>query len=149
MPEQTKDKEPPNIENPSPVAAPNSGDKKRKLHLGLDLGTLQSYFVTKLSKPGTEEKHGTMVPTIVGYPEDGILSGILPGNSKMLHGEDAISNELHLRMVHPLSDGVVSDLDATKSFQSYLRAKVDPDFKREVLCVIGIPAVADLSLIHI
>ena len=143
MPEQSKDKESSNIDAPSNVDEPNSGDKKRKLHLGLDLGTLQSYFVTKLSKPGTEEKHGTIVPTVVGYPEDGILSGILPGNSKMLHGEDAISNELHLRMVHPLSDGVVSDLDATKSFLSYLRTKVDPDFKREVLCVVGIPAVAD------
>ena len=99
--------------------------------------------MNKLNKPGSEEDVGTIVPTIVGYPEDGILSGILPGNSKMLHGEEAIANELHLRLVHPLSDGVVSDLEATKSFLKYLRGKVDPEFKREVLCVIGIPAVAD------
>lgn len=122
---------------------PSSTGKKRKLHIGLDLGTLQSFVVDKLNKPGSDEVLGTLVPTIVGYPEDGILSGILPGNSKMLHGEEAISNELHLRLVHPLSDGVVNDLDATKSFLKYLRGKVDPDFKREVLCVIGIPAVAD------
>ena len=117
--------------------------KKRKLHIGLDLGTLETFIVDKLSKPGSGEVAGTLVPTIVGYPEDGILSGILPGNSKMLHGEEAVSNELHLRLVHPLSDGVVHDLDATKSFLKYLRGKIDPDFKREVLCVIGIPAVAD------
>ena len=61
----------------------------------------------------------------------------------MLHGEDAIANELHLRLVYPLSDGVVSDIEATKSFLKYLRMKVDPEFKKEVLCVIGIPAVAD------
>ena len=70
-----------------------SGDeKKRKMYVGLDLGTLQSCILTKLSKPGTGEHHGVVVPTVVGYPEDGILAGILPGNSKMLHGEEAISN---------------------------------------------------------
>jgi len=117
--------------------------RKGKLHVGLDLGTLQSCFITKLSKPSSDENTGTLIPTVVGYPEDGILSGILPGNSKMLHGDDAIANELHLRLVNPLSDGVVSDLEATQSFLKYLRSKVDPEYKREVLCVIGIPAVAD------
>jgi rod shape-determining protein MreB and related proteins len=142
MPEKTKESE----TETKPIVQgelPSSTGKKRKLHIGLDLGTLQSFIVDKLNKPGSDEVTGTLVPTIVGYPEDGILSGILPGNSKMLHGEEAISNELHLRLVHPLSDGVVNDLDATKSFLKYLRGKVDPDFKREVLCVIGIPAVAD------
>lgn len=121
----------------------SSGEKKRKLHVGLDLGTLQSCFITKLTKPSSDENTSTLIPTVVGYPEDGILSGILPGNSKMLHGDDAIANELHLRLVNPLSDGVVSDLEATQSFLKYLRGKVDPEYKREVLCVIGIPAVAD------
>jgi len=121
-----------------------SGDeKKRKMYVGLDLGTLQSCILTKLSKPGTGEHHGVVVPTVVGYPEDGILAGILPGNSKMLHGEEAISNSLHLRLVHPLSDGIVADLDATRSFLNYLREKIDPERKREIYCVIGIPAVAD------
>ncbi|MDC0547945.1 rod shape-determining protein [Opitutales bacterium] len=140
----------PTKENESSMNEPNlengggkSGEKKRKLHVGLDLGTLQSCFVTKLNKPGADENTGTLVPTIVGYPEDGILAGILPGNSKMLHGDDAVSNELHLRLVNPLSDGVVSDIDATKSFLRHIRDMVDPEFKREVLCVIGIPAVAD------
>ena len=143
MSELTKKNESSEIAPSQEVALEPSGEKRRKLHLGLDLGTLQSCFVTKLIKPGSDENTGTLIPTIVGYPEDGILSGILPGNSKMLHGEDAISNELHLRLINPLSDGVVSDLEATKSFLKYLRSKVDPEFKREVLCVIGIPAVAD------
>ena len=142
MPEKSKEIES-KVGSPDKGATASATEKKRKLHIGLDLGTLQSCFVNKLNKPGSEEDVGTIVPTIVGYPEDGILSGILPGNSKMLHGEEAIANELHLRLVHPLSDGVVSDLEATKSFLKYLRGKVDPEFKREVLCVIGIPAVAD------
>ncbi len=143
MTEITKENQPSDIVDSEVDDAVSSGDKKRKLHVGLDLGTLQSCFVTKLNKPGTDENTGTLIPTIVGYPEDGILSGILPGNSRMLHGDDAISNELHLRLVTPLSDGVVTDLEATKSFLKYLRSQVDPEYKREVLCVIGIPAVAD------
>ena len=118
-------------------------DKKRKMFIGLDLGTLQSCILSKLNKPGTGEHHGIWVPTVVGYPEDGILAGILPGNSKMLHGDEALANSLHLRLVNPLNDGVIADLEATRSFLQYLREKVDPEKKREVYCVVGIPAVAD------
>ena len=128
---------------PSPTSSTPTGEKKRKMYVGLDLGTLQSCIVTKLIKPGSEEIPGELVPTVVGYPEDGILSGILPGNSSMLHGNEAIANELHLRLVNPLSDGVVCDVEAARSFLAYLRGKIDPERKREVLCVIGIPAVAD------
>jgi len=118
-------------------------DKKRKMYIGLDLGTLNSCVLPKLSKPGSDEHHGIWVPTVVGYPEDGILAGILPGNSSMLHGDEALANELHLRLVNPLNDGVIADQEAAQSFLKYLRGKVDPEHKREVYCVIGIPAVAD------
>jgi rod shape-determining protein MreB len=124
-------------------AAPSSVSSKKKLPLGLDLGTLESCILCKLSKPGSDQHHGILVPTVVGYPEEGILAGILPGNSEMLHGKDALANQLHLRLVHPLSDGVIQDLSATKSFLSYLREQIDPEHKGEALCVIGIPGVAD------
>jgi rod shape-determining protein MreB len=124
-------------------AAPSYESSKKKLPLGLDLGTLESCILSKLSKPGSDQHHGILVPTVVGYPEEGILAGILPGNSEMLHGKDALANQLHLRLVHPLSDGVIQDLSATKSFLSYLREQVDPERKGEALCVIGIPGVAD------
>jgi len=117
--------------------------KRKRLPLGLDLGTLESCILSKLSKPGSGQNHGIIVPTVVGYPEEGILAGILPGNSSMLHGNDALANQLHLRLVHPLSDGVIQDLEASKSFLGYLRDQVDPERKSETLCVIGIPAVAD------
>jgi len=137
--------EPPQEPNPkeTDVSDDSSSDKKRKLFVGLDLGTLESCVITKLSKPGSGEHQGTWIPSIVGYPEDGILAGILPGNSRMLHGEEALANSLHLRLVNPLSDGVVSDGDAAKSFLAFIREKIDPERKREVYCVIGIPAVAD------
>ena len=123
--------------SPAPVST------KKKLPLGLDLGTLESCVLSKLSKPGSGEHHGILVPTVVGYPEEGILAGILPGNSGMLHGNDALANQLHLRLVHPLSDGVIQDIEAAKSFLGYLREQVDPEQKADALCVIGIPAVAD------
>ena len=131
----------------SNVSDRSVSDKKR-LPIGLDLGTLESCILSKLSKPGSDQHHGVLVPTVVGYPEEGILAGILPGNSEMLHGHDAISNQLHLRLVNPLSDGVVQDLEATKSFLGYLRAQVDPEFKGDALCVIGIPGVADEDAKH-
>ena len=126
----------------SDVPAENNLQRK-KLPLGLDLGTLESCILSKLSKPGSESHHGIIVPTIVGYPEEGILAGILPGNAQMLHGQEALDNELHLRLAYPLSDGVIQDLESAKSFMQYLRSRVDADKGREALCVIGIPAVAD------
>ena len=34
----------------------------------------------------------------------------------MLHGEEALANELRLRLVHPLNDGVIQDVDALVLF---------------------------------
>ena len=132
-----------NLDDEKSIDDANDIGAKKRLLVGLDLGTIESCFVTKYGLFDSDQSVGTIVPTVVGYPEDGILAGILPGNSSMLHGVEAIENELHLRIVHPLSDGVVSDLEATKSFLKYIRGKIDPESNHEVLCVIGVPAVAD------
>jgi len=135
-------------EEPEEVSRSDSKSVKKKLPLGLDFGTLESCILSKLSKPGSGQHFGILVPTVVGYPEEGILAGILPGNSEMLHGHEALANQLHLRLVHPLSDGVIQDLDSAKSFLGHLRNQVDPESKSEALCVIGIPAVADEEAKH-
>lgn len=123
--------------------AENRAVAKRKLHLGLDLGTYESCVLSKLSKPGSAEHFGVIIPSVVGYPEEGILAGILPGVSQVLHGQEALQNQLHLRLVYPLSDGIIQDRDAAKSYLKYIRQKMDPDNKSKAFCVIGIPAVAD------
>ena len=127
----------------SPNEVSENTPKKRKMYIGLDLGTLNSYLLTKLSKVSSNDSEGILVPTVVGYPEEGILAGILPGSSKMLHGDEALANELHLRLVNPLNDGVIQDVEATNSFLSYLRDKIDQERKHSVHCVIGLPAGAD------
>ncbi len=118
---------------------------KKKMSLGLDLGTLFSCYVNKLPKPDSGDAGGTIIPSVVGYAEEGILSGILPGNNSTLFGDDALANELHLRLAYPLSDGVVSDVDSANLFLKHIRSQVDPEGNAEVLVVIGVPAVADSS----
>ena len=76
---------------------------------------------------------------MVGYPEDGILAGILPGNAKMLHGDGG--ERIAFTLVNPLSD-VKYDLDATKSFLD-ISVRRYPERKREVYCVFEFLAVAD------
>jgi len=132
-----------NMTEESPNEVSENSPKKRKMYIGLDLGTLNSYLLTKLSKVSSNDSEGILVPTVVGYPEEGILAGILPGSSKMLHGDEALANELHLRLVNPLNDGVIQDVEATNSFLSYLRDKIDQERKHSVHCVIGLPAGAD------
>ena len=45
----------------------------------------------------------------------------------MLHGDEALANELHLRLVHPLNDGVIADLEAAQSFLSTCVRKWTPN----------------------
>ena len=59
---------------------------KKKMSLGLDLGTLFSCYVNKLPKPDSDDSGATIIPSVVGYAEEGILSGILPGNNSTLFG---------------------------------------------------------------
>jgi len=118
-------------------------DSKPEVLIGLDLGTLNSYILSQLNDENPHQSEGILIPSVVGYPEEGILAGILPGNTMMLHGDEAIANELHLRLVNPLNDGVIQDVDAANSFLCYLRDKIDPGRKHSVHCVVGLPAGAD------
>lgn len=127
------------------TSASKTDKGKKTMSLGLDLGTLFSCYVNKLPKPDSDDSGATIIPSVVGYAEEGILSGILPGNNSTLFGDDALANELHLRLAYPLSDGVVSDVDSANLFLKHIRSRIDPEGSSEVLVVIGVPAVADSS----
>jgi len=128
-----------------PTSASKTAKGKKTMSLGLDLGTLFSCYVNKLPKPDSDDSGATIIPSVVGYAEEGILSGILPGNNSTLFGDDALANELHLRLAYPLSDGVVSDVDSANLLLKHIRSRIDPEGSSEVLVVIGVPAVADSS----
>ena len=138
QPEQEEPKSEPTSEPSENPVKPTSN----YIILGLDLGTNTSCIQAVDSASG-EEICNTVVPTIVGYADRGILAGILPGDSAELYGDEALENELHLRIARPLKDGVIEDLDAATKFVKYIRGIIDPSGKATIHAVVGVPSNAD------
>jgi hypothetical protein len=86
-----------------------------------------------------------VVPTVVGYANEGIVENLLPGNAKVLFGAEAIKNRLHLRLVQPMTDGVIDDLSAARDFARHIRSLINPPEDAELRAVIGLPANAERS----
>ncbi|HVR73181.1 MAG TPA: rod shape-determining protein, partial [Planctomycetota bacterium] len=80
--------------------------------------------------------------SVVGYPKPGIIPGILPSDTDVLFGEDAIHYRLHLDLKWPLQEGFVHDVDVCRVFTKHLRALVDPDGTKSLWGVVGAPANA-------
>ena len=60
----------------------------KTLLVGFDLGTNSSSVMA--SAPGSSElTFSAIVPTVVGYADIGIVSGIIPGNASVLFGDEA------------------------------------------------------------
>ena len=111
---------------------------------GFDWGTNKSCVY--VAKPGSAEtSFNTVVPTLVGYANDGIVEGILPNNAKTLIGEEAVKYRNHLRMVQPMIDGVIDDLSASRDFAKHIRSLIDSEPGTELRAVIGMPANAERS----
>jgi len=112
------------------------------LLVGFDLGTNTS--CVKASAQGSSElTTSTIVPTVVGYTDKGIVSGVITNNASVLFGDDALQHKLHLRLAAPLKNGTVADLQATRDFSTHIGSLVDSKGKKEIKAVIGIPADAD------
>ncbi len=116
--------------------------KVSTLLVGFDWGTNKSCVQT--SAAGSEETLlNTVVPTIVGYANDGIVENLLPGNVRVLYGAEALKRRLHLRLVQPMIDGVVDDLSAARDFARHIRSLINPAEDAELRAVIGLPANAE------
>ena len=111
--------------------------------VGFDWGTNKSCINASVS--GEESETNLTVPTVVGYASDGIVENLLPGNAKMLFGEEALKHRLHLRLVQPMIDGVIHDLSASRDFARHIRAQINPPADAELRAVIGLPANAERS----
>jgi rod shape-determining protein MreB len=114
------------------------------LLVGFDWGTNKSCVY--VAKPGSPEVTMTaVVPTLVGYANEGIVDGILPDNAKTLYGDTAVKYRNHLRMVQPMVDGVIDDLTASRDFAKHLRSLISSEPGVELRAVIGMPANAERS----
>ncbi len=121
---------------------PGSPAKSKIILVGFDLGTNKSCLLA--GAPGTSDiTVSKVVPTCVGYVKEGIVDGIIAGNASILYGEDALQNKLHVELITPVHEGVITHPEATRDFLRHIRALADPTGNAEIRAVIGVPANAD------
>jgi rod shape-determining protein MreB and related proteins len=124
-----------------PPPARTAPSKSGILLIGLDLGTNKSCVLA--GSPGsTDITVSKVVPSVVGYVKDGIVDGIITGNAKVLYGEAALEQMLHVDLVAPLDEGVISRPDAARDFMQHIRLLADPSGRAEIRAVVGVPANA-------
>lgn len=112
------------------------------LLVGLDWGTNTSCLMAA-SRGATEVSTKELIPTVVGYANEDVLEGVLPGEAKVLFGRMAIKHKNNLRLVRPLSGGVIRDGEAARLFAAHLRQLLKTE-QRDIRAVIGMPASSDL-----
>ncbi len=133
-------------EKPDTVTAPASTTSAPRsarpiLLAGLDFGTNKSCILagTPQSSDVTVSK---IVPTVVGYAKEGVVSGIITNNASMLFGEEALRHLLHVNLVAPMEKGVIVHREPARDFLKHLRDLADPGNRSELRVVIGVPANA-------
>ena len=124
-----------------PPPARTGPAKSASLLIGLDLGTNKSCVLA--GPPGsTDITVSKVLPSVVGYVRDGIVDGIITGNARILYGEDALRQMLHVELVAPLAEGVISRPEAARDFMLHIRQLADPSGRADIRAVVGVPANA-------
>ncbi len=111
------------------------------IRVGIDLGTNTSVVQASFEGRPLELKED-LVRSVVGFPKAGIIPGILPSDTKVIFGDEAIDLRLHLELKWPLHEGFVEDMEVCKIFTKHLRALMDPEGKSKLWGVVGAPANA-------
>lgn len=126
------------LENPAPRAAAGT---RKKILVGFDLGTNASCV---LAGPADSRDIAVskVIPSVVGYAREGLIDGIVAGNAQLLIGEEALNHRLQMKLVAPLEDGIISNLDTARDFIRKVRAVADTSGNAEIRAVIGVPANA-------
>jgi rod shape-determining protein MreB len=115
------------------------------LFVGLDWGTNTSCLMAAPS--GSNESKVALteqIPTVVGFAAENVLQRVLPGDAKVLFGQEALKHKLYLTIVRPMRGGVIHDLPSARLFAQHLRDRLNAG-TREVRAVIGMPASSDLA----
>jgi rod shape-determining protein MreB len=111
------------------------------LLIGLDLGTNKSCVLA--GPAGSADiTVSKVVPSVVGYVKDGIVDGIITGNARILYGAEALDQMLHVDLVAPLDEGIISRPEAARDFMQHIRLLADPSGRAEIRAVVGVPANA-------
>jgi len=111
------------------------------VHVGVDLGTNTSVILASHNGKPLDLKQD-IVTSVVGFPKPGIIPGILPSDTEVLFGEEAINYRLHLDLKWPLHEGFVHDVEVCRVFTRHLRSLVDPAGEKKIWGVVGAPANA-------
>ncbi len=115
----------------------SEGTSKKPLKIGMDLGT--NTTVLALGEPEGAPPKLKYVLTVVGYPKEAILPGVLPGNRTRYFGEEAIKEHNYLDLKWPLAKGLVANVDVAKEFIAHVRTQIESG-DRETWLVVGAPA---------
>lgn len=132
---------PANSQNVTVSKQPSAGQKTKAILVGFDFGTNKSCVLAGAAGNG-DIAVSKVVPTVVGYTKDGIVDGIVAGNRSILFGDDALQNMLHVRLAHPMTNGVISAPTAARDFLKHIRSLADPTGNAEIRAVVGVPANA-------
>ena len=107
--------------------------------VGLDFGTNTTVLTASHQGKKLNLKKD-LSKTVVGFPREGIIPGILPSDTENLFGTEALDYRLHLDLKWPLHEGCVQDVDTCRIFVQYLRHLVDDEDKWSLWGVVGAPA---------
>ena len=117
-----------------------TGGSKRgeSLHVGIDLGTSRSAI-----SPSKGGRH--LVDSYVGWPKDFVSAKVL--GKPVLFGREALEHRLSLDLYRPLEHGVIKETtereqEAVDALISHLLETVDPERKKSLHAVLGVPAQA-------
>ncbi|HEU5080397.1 MAG TPA: rod shape-determining protein [Opitutaceae bacterium] len=109
--------------------------------VGLDWGTNMS-CVMAAAPNSTELMVHEQIPTVVGYANENVLEGVIPGDAKVLFGREAQRYANHLNVVRPLRGGVIKERAAARAFALHLRDRMNLG-EGEIRAVVGMPASSD------
>jgi rod shape-determining protein MreB len=130
------------LERPAEPAMPaRPAGNRRRILVGFDLGTNATCILAGPAE-GRDTTVSKIIPTVVGYAREGLVDGIIANNATTLIGEEALNHRLQMKMIAPLEDGIIAQVEPARDFIRRVRTVIDPTNSAEIRAVIGVPANA-------
>ena len=105
--------------------------------VGIDWGATKTAI--KAAYAGSDELLiDETIPTVLGYPKDGLVATALPENATSFFGREALTHRRHLQLTHPTLNST-----AAADFARHLRARLEVHPDTEIRAVIAVPPTFD------